>query len=175
MSRPGRDELPVLDDLASVVQLVRRRPGLYLRYSDGPASDREHPRSRDYEADVDLPGLSVTTIDPEPWWERPLEDWVARRICKYAELGEDADRFPWLLDGKQVGEGPDHEPVVELVEPVAAIGPRAQRPPTSLVVATTGASGGSSPRAKGRGHGSPGSAHASSMTAGARKLRPSDA
>jgi hypothetical protein len=127
MSGPGRDEPPVLDDLRSVVELVSRRPGLFLRYSKGPASDRANPRSRDYEADVDLPGLSVTTIDPEPWWERPLEDWVARRICKYAELAEDGDRFPWLLVGRQVGEGPDHEPVVELVEPVAAIGPQALR------------------------------------------------
>jgi hypothetical protein len=71
---------------------------------------------------VDLPGLSVTTIGPEPWWTCPVEDWVARRLCQYAHLGEEETRFPWLLTGRRVGVGPDHEPVVEMLEPVARVG-----------------------------------------------------
>ncbi len=54
-------------------------------------------------------------------------------------------------------------------------GPTAHRPPVSYVVAVTGSSGGSSPRAKGSGQAASGSAQASSRIAGARKLVPTDA
>jgi len=119
------EELPVADDLAAVVELVKQNGGLFLRYSEGPASDAAEPRSHDYEANVDLPGLSVTTIQPEYWWPRPARDWVARRICKYAELGEEEGRFPWLLRGRVVGYGPDHEPLISEFEPVARISAKA--------------------------------------------------
>lgn len=114
--------LPVAEDLAAVVGLVRDVPDLYVRYSEGPARDAESPRSRDYEADVELPGLSVASIVPEEWWTRPAEDWVARRICSYDHLGEEDGRFAWLLTGSIVGRGPDHEPLVTDVRPVARIG-----------------------------------------------------
>jgi hypothetical protein len=119
------EQLPVAEDLAAVVQHVQQNGGLFLRYSKGPESDADEPCSRDYEANVDLPGLSVTTIQPEYWWPRPAQDWVARRICKYADLGEEEGRFPWLLRGRVVGYGPDHEPLVRDVEPVARISERA--------------------------------------------------
>jgi hypothetical protein len=106
--------------LAEVVELVDAYGTLFLRYSKGPEADRTGP-SRDYEADVKMPGLSVTVVSPEPWWRRPVEDWVARRLCKYAELGEEEDRFPWLLTGCVVGNGPDHEPLVNEVQPVARV------------------------------------------------------
>jgi hypothetical protein len=96
-----------------------------VRYSEGPAHDQRSGPSRDYEADVALPGLSVTTIEPEPWWPRPAADWIARRVCKYAELGEDAERYPWLLTARVVGQGPDHEPLVVEVIPLARISPTA--------------------------------------------------
>jgi Family of unknown function (DUF6098) len=114
--------LPVVDDFAELVRLVTERPGLMLRYSKGPDHDARSGPSRDYEADVDLPGLSATTIGPEPWWTRPAADWVARRVCKYADLGDEQDRYPWLLTGAVVGQGPDHEPLVVEVQPVARIG-----------------------------------------------------
>lgn len=76
---------------------------------------------------LDLPGISVTTIAPEPWWPRPVKDWVARRICKYEVLGEQDGRFPWLLSGRLVATGPDHEPIVELHEPIAMLTPRVLR------------------------------------------------
>jgi hypothetical protein len=60
-----------------------------------------------------MPGWSVTTIEPEPWWTRPAVDWVARRICKYLDHGDAAAEWrPWLLTGRVVGCGPDHEPIV---------------------------------------------------------------
>jgi hypothetical protein len=115
-------ELRVIEDWDDLVRCVQDRPGLVLRFSKGPAADREAGFSRDYEADVDLPGLSVPTISPEPWWTRPVEDWIARRLCQYAHLGEEEERFPWLLTGRRVGIGPDHEPLVEMLEPVARVG-----------------------------------------------------
>jgi hypothetical protein len=120
--RGDGSELPVIDDFDELVALVERQPGMYLRYSAGPAADAENGPSRDYEADVDLPGWSVTTISPEPWWTRPVSDWVARRISQYAKLAEEPERFPWLLTGRIVGRGPDHEPLVIDMRPVARIG-----------------------------------------------------
>jgi hypothetical protein len=114
-------ELPVIQTFAELVELVTARDDVLLRYSKGPWYDAHAGPSRDYEADVDLPGLSATTVSPEPWWPRPPGDWIARRVCKYAELGEDTDRYPWLLTGEVAGWGPDHEPVVVNVRPLARI------------------------------------------------------
>lgn len=101
----------VIQSLDEVLDVVRHSESpIYPRYSKGPAHDSARGPSRDYEADVDLPGLSVTNISPEPWWSRPYENWVARRICKYLELGEEEGRYPWLLVGTETGRGPDHEP-----------------------------------------------------------------
>ncbi|MGH1561692.1 DUF6098 family protein [Mumia sp. DW29H23] len=110
-----------IDDFDRVVTLVEENPGLYLRYSQGPEHDLDEGPSRDYESGQDMPGWSVTTVDPEPWWDRAPADWIARRLCKYAELGEEG-RFPWLLRGRRVGTGPDHEPLVNEMSAVAAIG-----------------------------------------------------
>jgi hypothetical protein len=114
-------QLAVADSLREITDLVRAHETVYLRYSEGPEADLERRFSRDYEADVDLPGLSVTVVSPEPWWPRPVEDWVARRLCKYAELGAAPGRYPWLLTGRAVGNGPDHEPLVDDVRPLARV------------------------------------------------------
>jgi hypothetical protein len=121
----GGGAFPEIDDFTELAELVADRPDLFLRYSKGPDADAASGPSRDYESGETMPGLSVTTIGPEPWWSRPAADWVARRICKYAELGAEHDRFPWLLTGRVVGQGPDHEPLVTDAVPVARIGPRA--------------------------------------------------
>ena len=116
-------QLPVVPDLAALVELVRLRPGLYLRQSQGPAADLTGKASVDHESGVSMPGLSVTTIDPEPWWPRSAADWIARRVCKYADLTDIEGRHPWLLTARPVGSGPDHEPLVVDVEPVAWLAP----------------------------------------------------
>ncbi|TDD19519.1 hypothetical protein E1218_23940 [Kribbella turkmenica] len=113
--------LPVIQSFDELVEFVNARDGVLLRYSNGPWHDADAGPSRDYEADVDLPGLSATTVTPEPWWPRPPEDWIARRVCKYAELGEETERYPWLLTGDIVGCGPDHEPLVVDARPLARI------------------------------------------------------
>jgi hypothetical protein len=120
-------QLVELRSLGEVVDVVRAHDTMYLRYSQGPEEDLSGGSSRDYEADVDLPGLSVTVATPEPWWPRPIEEWVARRLCKYADLGTAASRIPWLLTGRPVGNGPDHEPLVDQVRPVARVGDEAIR------------------------------------------------
>jgi hypothetical protein len=112
----------LLEDLEELVCFVQNHEGVLLRYSAGPRADAESGPSRDYEAGVVLPGLSVTTVEPEPWWPRPAEDWIARRVCKYAELGEEQGRYPWLLTGDIIAYGPDHEPLVVEVRPLARIG-----------------------------------------------------
>lgn len=118
--------LPVAGSFAALVDLVAAHERVFVRYSHGPAKDGE--RSKDYEADVELPGLAVTNLTPEPWWPRPWADWIARRVCKYADLGdEQSGRRPWALTGRVVGNGPDHEPLVTDVRGLCWIGPAALR------------------------------------------------
>jgi hypothetical protein len=62
--RGAGSDLPVIDDFDELVALVERKPGMYLR-SAGPEADAKNGPSRDHEAEVDLPGWSVTTISPE--------------------------------------------------------------------------------------------------------------
>jgi len=45
-----------------------------------PVIESLEPASCDYEADLVMPGLSVSAIAPEAWWLRPVQDWIARRI-----------------------------------------------------------------------------------------------
>ena len=53
----------------------------------------------------------------------PLTDWLARQICQYAHLAErTASRTGWILTGRVVGRGPDDEPLLTDIEPVAWLG-----------------------------------------------------
>ena len=113
MARVGR-----LDEL---VELVGDAGPLYIRFSAGPEPDATST-SRDGESGAVLPGLSVNRLDPEPWWRRPTREWVARQLVQYAHLGGDG-RFPWVLLGREVGRGPDSEPLVVDVRPVAVVDP----------------------------------------------------
>lgn len=113
-------ELPRVTSLKALVALFDGSGEVYLRYSKGPEHDAGAESSRDYEADVEMPGLSVCAVMPEAWWPRPAEEWVARRIRQYADLADD-ERFPWLLTGVQVGSGPDHEPLLTDIRPIAVL------------------------------------------------------
>jgi hypothetical protein len=116
--------MDTLDDLAELVELVADRRQLYLRYSLGPERDIA-AASRDYEADVALPGLPCTPLWPEDWWPRPAVDWIARRVCKYLELARvDERRRAWVLAGRVAGYGPDHEPLLVAIEPLAWLSDR---------------------------------------------------
>lgn len=113
-----RDGLPVVGSLAELATLIG--PDVFVRFSKGPQEDRGRT-SRDYESGLDLSGLSVNPLLPEPWWERPLEDWLARQLCNYVHLMEESDdeRRPWVLRGDVVARGPDNEPLVADFVPVA--------------------------------------------------------
>jgi len=109
------DDVPRLRSLRDVVELLGVGAPLYVRFSAGPEADAT-AESRDHESGCLLPGLSVNPLDPEPWWDRPPEHWVARQLCQYAHLMT-PERFPWVLTGTVAGRGPDCEPL--LVETVA--------------------------------------------------------
>ncbi|MGH9057442.1 MAG: DUF6098 family protein [Acidimicrobiales bacterium] len=97
---------------------------LYFRWSLGPEADRSG-RSRDELTGVDLPGLSVSALVVEPWWgDRPRHLWAARRLYHYRHLAERRPGArPWVLAGRECGRGPDNEPLVECLRPVAWVAP----------------------------------------------------
>lgn len=107
--------------LAELAAVVRACPGLHVRYSAGPDDDARR-FSIDAESGLELPGLSVNPLDAEEWWTRPLEDWLARQLSQYRHLAErDPDRMAWILRGELCGRGPDCEPLLRDVEPVALL------------------------------------------------------
>lgn len=65
-------DMPVIDDFESLVDTVIAHKYVFVRYSRGPQTDGS--RSMEYEAEVELPGLSVTNLTPESWWRRPIAD-----------------------------------------------------------------------------------------------------
>lgn len=111
--------LDTLGDLAD--RLVEYGP-LFVRYSRGPVEDLDGG-SVDSESGLELPGLSVNPLNPESWWTRPVEDWIARQLCQYMHLRErNPDRRAWLVRGRTVGQGPDCEPLLADVEFIAELG-----------------------------------------------------
>ncbi|MFI5972755.1 DUF6098 family protein [Streptomyces sp. NPDC051452] len=116
--------LSVLASLDELTRLVTERHGLYVRWSCGPKRDLPLASSKDDLTGVRLPGLSANSLDIEEWWgERPAHIWVARRLYDYCHLRrvKDARTRPWLLQGVEVGRGPDNEPLVADVEPLGWI------------------------------------------------------
>lgn len=121
MCTTSLDESPgTLEELAARVCELGKA---YIRYSEGP--DRDVEESVDTESGLTLPGLSVNPLHPEDWWTRPIQDWLARQVCQYKELQEkNPDRFAWVLRGIEVGRGPDCEPLVRGVVPIARLDDR---------------------------------------------------
>jgi hypothetical protein len=108
------DTLVRLDDL---VELLGMDIPLYLRYSPGPEADALHP-STDHESGLPMPGHSAVPLRPPGWWTRPTADWVARRVCQYLREIHEGAR-PWVLTGEVADIGPDNEPLLVAVRPVA--------------------------------------------------------
>jgi hypothetical protein len=116
----GSDSLRSIRSIDDLVELVEAEPQVYLRFSsrepgaDGPSIDAE--------SGLEMPGVCVNPLTPEPWWTRPLGDWLARQVCNYVHLKEHEDRRrAWVLRGQVVGRGPDNEPLLEHAEPVALL------------------------------------------------------
>lgn len=115
--------LHVLTSLDELDAMARSTNGLFVRHSKGVEADRQR-RSVDYESGLELPGLSVNPLDPEPWWTRDRKDWLARQLCRYVHIQDDADdeRYAWVLTGEVVSRGPDNEPLLESVVPLGRLG-----------------------------------------------------
>jgi hypothetical protein len=114
-----RGEIDTLDELTT---LVASWPGLHVRWSRGPEDDADET-SRDHASGLDLPGLAANPLDPPGWWTLPLARWVARQVTTYEHLGDDApDHIAWVLTGRIVDRGPDNEPLLADVRPVAPLG-----------------------------------------------------
>jgi hypothetical protein len=117
------EDLPEVTDLRGLARLVARYPALYVRWSRGPGSDAGEG-SRDHASGLDMPGLAVNPLTPPTWWTRPVEEWAARQITAYDHLGKDQpDHIAWVLTGRVVERGPDNEPLVVDVRPVARLTP----------------------------------------------------
>ncbi len=116
-------DIPTCDSLADLARLTRQSGALYVRYSRGPEEDCDGRVSRDYESGLELPGLSANPLAPASWWTRPLEDWLARQVRMYAHLKDDADdhRCASVLTGTVAERGPDNEPLLVDVTPVAVL------------------------------------------------------
>ena len=115
--------MPQLTRLHDLESIVVAGPALFVRYSEGYENDARSG-SIDTESNLELPGLSVNPLTPESWWTRPLGDWLARQLCQYKHLQEkNPGRYAWVLRGEVVGRGPDCEPLMVHVEPVARLSP----------------------------------------------------
>lgn len=112
--------METIRSLRALAQLVGDEEDLYVRWSAGPEADLTG-RSRDELTGVELPGLSVSALSIEPWWgDRPKELWVARRLYDYRHLEYRRDYAkPWILVGRECGRGPDNEPLVVCMRPLA--------------------------------------------------------
>ncbi|WP_336660728.1 DUF6098 family protein [Leucobacter sp. USHLN153] len=118
----GAFEIAPLESMYDLESMLRRYPELHIRYSEGPEADSERG-SVDTESGLELPGISVNPLQPERWWFRPVADWLARQVCQYRHLQErNPQRFPWVLTGHFVGRGPDCEPLLKNVVPIARLG-----------------------------------------------------
>lgn len=110
-------DMPTLDRLEELTLLIDHGEPVYLRYSPGPEADAAHP-SKDHESGLLMSGVSANPLRPPKWWTRPPVDWVARSVCQYLrELDEGAR--PWVLTGRVVDFGPDNEPLLTDVTPIA--------------------------------------------------------
>lgn len=128
MNHPSSAESPLrtttltesLETLRDLADLVRSEHAIFVRYSEGPS--RDQGCSVDTESGLTLPGISANPLHPEGWWTRPVEDWLARQVCQYRDLQEkNPHRFAWVLRGITVGRGPDCEPVLREVVPIARL------------------------------------------------------
>lgn len=113
-----------LDELARLVAEWDGPDELYVRWTDDVERDVRTEVSRDELTGIELPGLSVNCLHLESWWgDRPVRDWLARRLHDYRHLPEvrGPDTRPWVLAGTETGRGPDNEPLAKKCTPIAEI------------------------------------------------------
>jgi hypothetical protein len=118
------DALPVVRSMEELARLIEGHDDLYVRWSESTEPDLRREGSVDGLTAATLPGLSANPLAVEDWWgDRPLEVWAARRLYDYRHLAHRRGRgvHPWVLEGEEIGRGPDNEPLVRCRRPVAWI------------------------------------------------------
>jgi hypothetical protein len=131
--------LPTVKDLAELTRLFEAEgdDGLYVRWSRGPEADLgAEESSRDGLTGIALPGLSANSLRREPWWGgRSIRLWLARRLYDYEHLRDlrGPDVRPWVLRAREIARGPDNEPLVVDVEPLAWVADEVLREARHLV------------------------------------------
>lgn len=122
-------EMPTVETLDELAELAERHPRMYVRWSRGPAADAAGKSSDDLTGEP-LPGLSANPLVVEPWWgDRSLRLWIARRLFDYSHLKHEKGPGvrPWVMEGRELGRGPDNEPLVDCERAVAWIDDRVIR------------------------------------------------
>ncbi len=116
-------ELPTVTSLQELVELTARTPDPFVRWSEGPEADLRQHNSFDDLTNTELAGLSANSLTMEDWWDGPEDLWLARRIYDYLHIRRrrPARVRPWVMEGEEVGRGPDNEPLVRCRRPVAWI------------------------------------------------------
>ncbi|MDY0809994.1 DUF6098 family protein [Kitasatospora purpeofusca] len=118
---------PDITSLDALADFLRTHGGerLYLRWSRDPEADlADGTGSQDDLTHQTLPGLSVTPLSVEDWWQdRPLRLWAARRLYDYCHLRREKapDVQPWILTGTETARGPDNEPLLTGARPLARV------------------------------------------------------
>lgn len=67
-----------------------------------------------------LPGVPAWPMSPEPWWAAGARVWIARQLARHAHRAH-AGAEPWLVAGEVRGRGPDCEPLIAQLTPLARI------------------------------------------------------
>jgi hypothetical protein len=119
----GVEELPTVTTLGELARLTEGRDDLFVRWSRGPGADASGVSTDDMTG-VEMPGLSASPLSVERWWGgRSVRLWVARRLHDYSHLqrAKGPGVRPWILQGEELGRGPDNEPLVRYDRPVAWI------------------------------------------------------
>jgi uncharacterized protein DUF6098 len=121
-------EMTTAETLDELTELAREHTALFVRWSRGPSADAAG-RSMDDLTGERLPGLSANPLSVEPWWGGPLRLWIARRLFDYSHLehAKGPGVRPWVLEGHEVGRGPDNEPLVACDRPLAWVSDRVIR------------------------------------------------
>ena len=117
-------EVATLDDLVRLCTEWAGPTGLYVRWTPDCRRDLHGQASTDDLTGVPLPGLSVNSLAVESWWgERPVHVWIARRLHDYRHVVErrGPGTRPWVLTGREVGRGPDNEPLLSDCRVVAGV------------------------------------------------------
>lgn len=115
----GGHELPVLETLSAVVEACSSHDDIYLRFSYAP-DDRDATGRRERESGYLLPGVPAWPLCPEAWWGAGSRTWIARQLTRRAHLVSGGVE-PWLVSGEVRGRGPDCEPLIAGLTPLALV------------------------------------------------------